>query len=167
MTGLGVIGPGHDNLASRSGVIAPLVRARGKHPRENRRETDAFMLKVPGPSSTLRPLLPNRNEFSGTVGKAVRSNHWSTVGALSAPFDRRSGRLASPLVKLKLATLGVKGEPVYMVVVPASCPSRRTRFLLKLGDQMKLAAKACPVSKSLRPRSPFRFFESWALPKLY
>src|SRR5215471_11984658 len=54
-----------------------------------------------------------------------------------------------------------------MVLVPATCQSfsraRRERF----GVQMKLPAKECPVSKSLRPRSPARFLESGAAGKLY
>ena len=67
-----------------------------------------------------------------------------------------SGRLASPFVKLKFATLGVKGCPVYMVPLPAICQLRSGARRLKPGDQMKLVAKAWPISKSDRPRSARR-----------
>ena len=51
-------------------------------------------------------------EPSGTGGNALRSNHCSTVGFSSLPLAMRSGRLAPPLEKSKLPSLGVNGGPV-------------------------------------------------------
>ncbi len=54
-----------------------------------------------------------------------------------------------------------------MVLVPEICQLRSSRLREKPGCQMKLAAKEWPISKSDRPRSPFRLRESCAAGKLY
>ena len=51
--------------------------------------------------------------------------------------------------------------------VPAICQSRNTMLREKLGDQLKVEEKVWPMSKSLRPRSPFKLRESCATEKLY
>src|SRR5262244_3822761 len=124
------------------------------------------MMIVPGPSRMLRPELPNRYEPVGTTTKALRSNHLSTVGLSTEPLAMRSGRVASPLAKFTVATRGVKGCPLYIVLVPANCQSRPSQCFVNCGDQMKLPAKVWPMSKSERPRSSFRLRESCACEKL-
>ena len=60
-----------------------------------------------------------------------------------------------------------EGRPVYSLLVPESCQSRASQWRDRRGVRMKLAAKACPTSKSERPRSSFRLRASWAMGKLY
>ena len=54
-----------------------------------------------------------------------------------------------------------------MVLVPEICQFRSSEWREKLGAHETRPAKVWPISKSERPRSPFRLRGSCALAKLY
>src|SRR5690242_17852993 len=114
------------------------------------------MATVPGPSRILRPELPKANKPDGTAGKAETSYHRSGVGFGTVPLAMRFGRLASPRFRFTLLTCGVNGAPVRATPLPANCQPRTKEFCFHGATQEKAVVKEWPMSKSDRPRSPWR-----------